>query len=182
MKHRRIPPSEGEMFRLRGGNERLPIAFARRLDPRVKLAHRITAIRQSEHGVTVSYRAYGYDESRTVDADFFVNCISLTVFRSISITPALSPAKQYVVDNLTYTSHPFYVFEASSKFWLDDGLKSINMELDHPLISSIWEMPSITTAAPTGTQSVTVTATDSTTATGSTTAATGTITFNVVVQ
>ena len=142
MKHRRIPPSEGEMFRLRGGNERLPIAFARRLGPRVKLAHRITAIRQSEHGVTVSYRAYGYDESKTVDADFFVNCISLTVFRSISITPALSPAKQYVVDNLTYTSHPFYVFEASSKFWLDDGLKSINMELDHPLISSIWEMPS----------------------------------------
>jgi monoamine oxidase len=142
MKHRRIPPSEGETFRLQGGNERLPIAFARRLGPRVKLAHRITAIRQSEHGVTVSYRAYGYDESKTVDADFFVNCISLTVFRSISITPPLSPAKQYVVDNLTYTSHPFYVFEASSKFWLDDGLKSINMELDHPLISSIWEMPS----------------------------------------
>ncbi|MGH8328487.1 MAG: FAD-dependent oxidoreductase, partial [Steroidobacteraceae bacterium] len=26
-------------------------------------------------------------------------------------------------------------------FWLDDGLKSINMEFDHPLISSIWEMP-----------------------------------------
>jgi monoamine oxidase len=46
------------------------------------------------------------------------------------------------VDNLTYTSHPFYVFEASSRFWLADGLKSINMEFDHPEISSIWEMPS----------------------------------------
>ena len=142
MKHRHIPPSEGEMFRLQGGNEQLPVAFARRLGSRVKLAHRITAIRRSDHGVTVSYREYGYDADKTLDADFFVNCISLTVFRSIPIAPALSPAKQYVVDNLAYTSHPFYVFEASSKFWLEDGLESINMELDHPLISSIWEIPS----------------------------------------
>ncbi len=141
MKSRRIPPSEGEMFRLRGGNEQLPIAFARRLGTRVKLAHPITAIRHGDQGVTVSYREYGHGETRTLDADFFVNCISLTVFSRIAVTPALSAAKQYVVDNLTYSSHPFYVFEASSRFWLDDGLKSINMEFDHPEISSIWEVP-----------------------------------------
>ncbi|HEX4268127.1 MAG TPA: FAD-dependent oxidoreductase [Steroidobacteraceae bacterium] len=138
---RHIPPSQGEMFRLRGGNEQLPIAFARRLGSRVKLAHPITALRQSGDGVTVSYREYGYDEDKTVDADFFVNCISLTVFRNIPLAPALSPAKQYVVDNLRYESHPFYVFEASSRFWLEDGLKSINMELGQPEISSIWEVP-----------------------------------------
>ncbi len=142
MKSRRIPPSEGEIFRLKGGNEQLPIAFAKRLGSRVKLAHPITAIQQSDKGVTVSYREYGYDEDKTLDADFFVNCITLTVSRNIPITPSLSPAKQYVVDNLRYSSHPFYVFEASSKFWLDDGLKSINMEFEHPDISSIWEVPS----------------------------------------
>lgn len=141
MKARGIPPSEGEMFRLQGGNEQLPVAFARRLGSRVKLAHPITGIRQSGAGVAVSYREYGYDGDRTVDADFFVNCISVTVFRNIPIAPALSPAKQYVVDNLTYESHPFYVFEASSRFWLDDGLKSINMEFAHPDVSSIWEVP-----------------------------------------
>lgn len=92
----------------------------------------------------MSYREYGYDEEKTLSADFYVNCISLTLFRNIPVTPALSPAKQYVVDNLTYTSHPFYVFEASSKFWLDDGLKSINIEFGHPDIDSIWEVPSET--------------------------------------
>jgi len=30
------------------------------------------------------------------------------------------------------------VFEASSKFWLEDGIPSINMEFEHPLINSIW--------------------------------------------
>jgi monoamine oxidase len=142
MKSRGIPPSEGEMYRLRGGNEQLPIAFARRLGSRVKLAHPITAVQQGDNGVTVSYREYGYAEDKTLDADFFVNCISLAVFRNIPVTPPLSAAKQYVVTNLTYTSHPFYVFEASSRFWIDDGLKSINMEFDHPDISSIWEVPS----------------------------------------
>ncbi|MFI4884235.1 MAG: flavin monoamine oxidase family protein [Steroidobacterales bacterium] len=138
---RGIPPSQGEMFRLQGGNEQLPIAFARRLGSRVKLAHPISAIQQSDAAVRVSYREYGYDGDKTMDADFFVNCISLTVSRNLPITPPLSPAKRYVVDNLAYTSHPFYVFEASSRFWLDDGLKSINLEFDHPLISSIWEVP-----------------------------------------
>jgi monoamine oxidase len=142
MKSRGIPASEGEIFRLKGGNEQLPIAFAKRLGARVKLAHPITAIQQNDKCVTVTYREYGYDEEKTMDADFFVNCITLTVSRKIPITPPLSPAKQYVVDNLTYTSHPFYVFEASSKFWLDDGLKSINMEFEHPDISEIWEVPS----------------------------------------
>ena len=139
---RHIPPSQGEMFRLQGGNEQLPVAFARRLGSRVRLAHPITAVERSDTGVRVSHREYGYDGEKILEADFFVNCISLTVFRKIRITPPLSPAKQHVVDNLTYTSHPFYVFEAASKFWLDDGLQSINMEFDQPLISSIWEVPS----------------------------------------
>jgi monoamine oxidase len=142
MKARGIPLSEGEVFRLKGGNEQLPIAFARRLGSRVRLAHPITAVEQSDAGVTIHYRAYGLPENRTLQADYFVNCISLAVFRNIPVTPALSEAKQYVVDNLTYTSHPFYVFEASSRFWLDDGLKSINMEFGHPDIDSIWEVPS----------------------------------------
>jgi monoamine oxidase len=141
-KSRGIPPSSGEIFRLKGGNEQITIAFAKRLGSRVKLAHPITAIRQNDNGVTVTYREYGYDGEKTMDADYFVSCISLTVFRNIPITPPLSPAKQYVVDNLTYSSHPFYVFEASSKFWLDDGLKSINLQFEHPDIQSIWEVPS----------------------------------------
>lgn len=141
MKSRGIPLSEGETFRLQGGNEQLPIAFAKRLGSRVKLAHPITAIKHYDKSVSVNYREYGYDEEKALDADYFVSCITLTVFRNIPITPSLSPKKKYVVDNLTYSSHPFYVFEASSKFWLDDGLRSINMEFEHSDISSIWEVP-----------------------------------------
>jgi monoamine oxidase len=141
MRFRGIPLSEGETFRLQGGNQQLPNAFAKRLGARVLLNHPIQSIQQGESGVTVTYKAYGFEEENKMTADFLVNCISTQVFRNIPLSPALSSEKQYVVDNMAYSSHPFYVFEASSKFWLDDGLKSINMEFEHPDISQIWEEP-----------------------------------------
>jgi len=132
MYSRGIPLSEGETFHLKDGNEQLPAAFAKRLGDRVRLNHPITAIRHSAKDVTVSCGQL------KLTADVLVNCISLPVFQSIPILPALSPAKQYVVDHLKYSSHPFYVFEAASKFWLEEGIPSINMEFQHPLIESIW--------------------------------------------
>lgn len=136
---RGIPFSEGETYHLKDGNEQLPIAFARRLGQRLKLNHTITAFKHDDNGVTVSFTPYGADDSKDMRADVLVNCITLPIFRNIPVTPPLSPEKQFVVDNLSYSSHPFYVFEAATRFWLDDGLKSINMEFEHPDISSIWE-------------------------------------------
>lgn len=141
MRERGIPPSEGETFHIKGGNEELPKAFAARLGKRVKLNHAVSAIEHDASGVTVTYRAYGYDTPETMRADYLVNCIALPVFRRIAVTPALSPAKQYVVDNLLYSSHPFYIFEAETKFWLDDGFKSLSMAFEHPDISQIWAVP-----------------------------------------
>jgi len=141
MKDRGIPLSEGDTFHLKGGNEEMPRAFAARLGARVRLNHPVTAIQHDLDGVTVTFTAYGYDEPQTMHAHFLVNCISLPVFRKIAVTPALSPAKQYVVDNISYSSHPFFVFEAESKFWLDDGFTNLAMSFEHPDIQSIWVVP-----------------------------------------
>jgi monoamine oxidase len=139
MNFRGIPASEGDTFHLKDGNEQLPIAFAKRLGNRVKLNHPVTAVKHSSTGVTVSYKPYGLDKIQEMQADILVNCITLPIFKNIPVSPPLSPAKKYVVDRMGYSSHPFYVFEASTKFWLDDGFKTINMEFEHPDISSIWE-------------------------------------------
>jgi monoamine oxidase len=142
MGFRGIPWSEGDTYRLRGGNQELPTVFAARLGERVKLEHPIVAITQSDSGVSVRYTAYGYDDAREMSADVLVNCMPLSLFRTIPLSPALSPGMRYIVDRLAFTSHPFYVFEAGSKFWLDEGFASINMEFEHPDISSIWQVPS----------------------------------------
>jgi monoamine oxidase len=139
MGFRGIPLSEGDTFRLKGGNQEMTNAFAKKLGSRVLLGSPIVSIKHSDRMVTVNYRQYGYEEEKQITADFLVNAISMPVFKKIIVSPALSEEKQFVVDNLAYTSHPHYIFEASSKFWLDDGLKSIDLEFDDPDIQATWQ-------------------------------------------
>jgi len=138
MKQRGIPLSEGDTFHLENGNEQLPAAFAKKLGNRLLLRHPVTALDQDARGVRVSCLPFGRERALTLDADYVVICMTMPVFKNIAVSPALSAEKQYVVDHLGYSSHPFFVFECSSRFWLEDGLKSINMEFEHPDISSIW--------------------------------------------
>jgi monoamine oxidase len=142
MGFRGIPWSEGDTYRLKGGNQELPTAFAARLGDRVRLKHPIVGVRRSDSGVSIRYNANGYEDNREMSADVLVNCMPLSIFSTIPISPALSTDMQYIVENLRFTSHPFYVFEAGSKFWIDDGFASINMEFEHPDISSVWQVPS----------------------------------------
>jgi monoamine oxidase len=134
---RGVPLSPPNVFRLKGGNQGLPNAFAKRLGERVKLNCPITAISHSPTGVSVKYTEFGVDKE--MSADFLANCIPLPAFKSIPISPPLPPEKQFVVDHVVYDSYSRFVFQARSKFWLDDHL-SINMELGHPDISSIWQV------------------------------------------
>ena len=133
---RGVPIFPVEVFRLKGGNQMLPNAFAKRLGERVLLSCPISSIMHGETGVTVSYKQF--NEEKKMSADYFVNCIPLPAFRNIAIEPAMPPEKQYIFDNITYDSYQRFVFQANSKFWLEDGL-SINMELNHPDIWSIWQ-------------------------------------------
>jgi monoamine oxidase len=87
--------------------------------------------------VTVKYKEFG--EDKEMSADFLANCIPLPAFKSIPISPALPAEKQFVVDNVVYDSYSRFVFQARSKFWLDDKI-SINMDLDHADLGGIWQV------------------------------------------
>jgi monoamine oxidase len=126
-----FPP---EVFRLKGGNQGLPNAFAKKLGSRVRLNAPIVSIGNSTSGVTVTYKEFG--EQKIESADYLANCIPPPAFRKIPVTPAFPAQKQYVLNNIAYGSYARFVFQASSKFWLEDGL-SINMHLNHPSIDGI---------------------------------------------
>ncbi len=131
---RGVPFWPPEVFRLKGGNQGLPDAFAKKLGTRVKLSTPILAIDHGKTGVTVTYKEHG--EEKTESADFLANCIPLPAFRKIPVNPGFPEQKQYVLNNIAYGSYARVVFQASSKFWLEDGL-SINMQLNHPYINGI---------------------------------------------
>ncbi|HUQ66003.1 MAG TPA: NAD(P)/FAD-dependent oxidoreductase [Flavitalea sp.] len=124
-----------EVFRLKGGNQMMPNAFAKKLGSRVWLNCPILSIHQDDNGVTVKYKQN--DQEKEMRADYIVNCIPLPAFGNIPVTPALTQEKQFVIKNVQYDSYQRFVFQASSKFWEKDNL-SINMELGHPDLWSVW--------------------------------------------
>ncbi len=135
---RGVPFSPLNLYRLKDGNQTLPNTFAKKLGSRVKLNCPIISIHNGATEVTVRYRESG--EEKEIKAGYLANCIPLPAFKKIPVTPAFSPEKQYVMDNVQYDSYSHFIFQASSKFWLNDGFKSINMELGHPDIGTIWQM------------------------------------------
>ncbi len=86
LKMRGVPESPAEVFRLKGGNQMLPNAFAKRLGARVRLNSAIQLIRHNDKGVTVTYKQNNKEHELT--ADFFVNCIPLPALKNVQFEPA----------------------------------------------------------------------------------------------
>lgn len=135
LKFRNVPEFPIEVFRLKGGNQMMPNTFAKKLGNRVWLNSPIQLITQDDNGVTVKYKQN--EEEKEMKTDYMVNCIPLPAFGKIPVTPAFTPEKQFVIKNVQYDSYQRFVFQASSKFWEKDKL-SINMELGHPDLWSVW--------------------------------------------
>jgi monoamine oxidase len=133
---RGVPVAPPDVYRLKGGNQMLPNAFAKKLGSRVWLDCVIKKIRQGDQGVTITYERQG--ASTDMSADYFVNCIPLPSLTAIAFEPALPQEKLYINQAIRYDSYQRFVFQASSRFWEEDGL-SINMDLGHPLLGSIWQ-------------------------------------------
>lgn len=136
LKLRGVPLYPPEVFRLKDGNQMLPNAFAKRLGKRVWLNCQIMAIKHRETGVSVTYKQGAGQQE--IAADYFVNCIPLPVFKNIPVEPAMPPERQYIFENIAYDSYQRFVFQASSEFWLEDGV-SINMDFDHPDLWAVWQ-------------------------------------------
>ena len=136
LKMRGVPEAPPEVFRLKGGNQMLPNAFAKRLGSRVKLNSPIQLIRHNEKGIAVIYKQN--DKQVELTADYFVNAIPLPALKKIQFEPPLPPEKQYLCDTIEYDSYQRFVFQASSKFWEADGL-SINMEFDNNDLWNVWQ-------------------------------------------
>jgi monoamine oxidase len=136
LKIRGVPQFPTDIYRLKGGNQMLPDAFAKRLGPRVWLNKLIISLQHGTDGVKITYR--DNQLVKEIEADHYVNCIPLPAFKNIPVQPAFPAKKQYIIDNVAYDSYQRFVFQASSKFWLKDGL-SINMFLEHPDLWDVWQ-------------------------------------------
>lgn len=136
LKLRGVPLVPPKVYRLVGGNQKLPDAFAERLGERVKLNSPVTKITHSPEGVKVSCGKAGSE--RTVEGDYLVCAMSAWMLRQIPVSPAWPEKKAFAVGNVPYYSDTRYIMQAKSKFWEEDKV-SPNMNLDDPKMYNVWK-------------------------------------------
>ena len=137
LKLRGVPIWPPQVFRIKGGNQKMTDAFAARLGERVRLGCPVTAIEHGETGVTVSYREFG--GAKKIEADYLVSCMSLVQLRKIPVAPDWPEEKDYVIRNTQYYSISRPIFQSRTRFWEKDKV-SPNLEFDEAALESVWRM------------------------------------------
>ncbi len=135
LKLRGVPLFPPRVYRLVGGNQKLPDAFAKRLGERVRVGAPVTRIEHGETGVRVTCRAAGGTD--TLESDYLVCAMSAVMLRVIPVSPDWPSDKAYALQNVPYYFDSRPIFQSRTKFWTRDRL-SPNMEFGDPELNHVW--------------------------------------------
>jgi monoamine oxidase len=105
---------------IRGGNDRLPYAFAAALGSRVKYGSEVVRLGQDSRGVTIGYRDRdGHHELR---ADRCVCAMPFAPLRRVRLDAGFSDRKNAAIRNLAYMPAARCYFQTRTRFWKHDPL------------------------------------------------------------
>lgn len=137
LKIRGVPLAPPVVYRLQGGNQELPNAFAAKLGERVHLGAPVTALENGQRGVRVHYREFG--QEKTMEADYLVCCMNAYVLRQLRVTPSWPQEKAFALDTVAYDMYSRVALQCRTPFWERDKV-SPNWEGADPNLSEMWRM------------------------------------------
>ena len=112
-------PGSGAMYRIEGGNDRLPIALAAALGPRVQLGTELVALSHRGREVRASLK-----QRRAVSqitCDYAVLALPATILRRVPITPPLPAQQHEAISRLRYGRATKTLLQFSRRFWRGAG-------------------------------------------------------------
>ena len=118
----------GPNYRIDGGNDQLPRAFATRVDVRYGVA--VAAVRQNDGGVEIVVRGGGGTD--VLHADRAVCTLPCPAIGRILDEARLSPAKQRAIREQHYSRTVKVFLQSRTRFWLKDGWSGF-VESDLPI-------------------------------------------------
>jgi monoamine oxidase len=119
------PRSRGEVFRIRGGNDQLPLGLAHELGRRVALNAPVSRIQWSPDVVVVDGE----------HADACVLTAPVSTLAQIGFRPPLPAALAGAVGELQYASVTKTLVQYDRRFWLEDG-RTVELEADRTFQSA----------------------------------------------
>lgn len=111
---------ERRSYAIRGGNDLLPRAFAKRLAEKIRFNAPVVRIEQDAQEARVVYRE-GQTTHR-LTADRLICALPFSVLRRLEIVPKFSPEKQRAIEQLPYTSVVRVYLQTRTRFWRQEGL------------------------------------------------------------
>ena len=121
-------PSTG-FVRILGGNDRLPAAFAQRLDGRILYGTPLRAVRQDASGVEITVERHGALE--TLRGAALLCTLPLPLLREVDFTPALAPERRDLIAQIPYMPVSRMYLQTRRRFWLDQNLSGAAI-MDRP--------------------------------------------------
>jgi monoamine oxidase len=123
-------------FKIKGGNDLLPRAFADRLADKIIYGAGVARIEQDPTGVRISFVQGG--ARQTIAGDYAVSAIPFSVLKEVEVSPAFSPAKQKLIRELPYRSCTKVFLQSKTRFWAQEGVSGF-AQTDLP-IGQIWNL------------------------------------------
>lgn len=114
-----IGASTKQWYKIRGGNDQLPKAFATALADKIYYGAGIARIEQGAESVRVTYRRL--DTPITMTGDYLVCTLPLPVLRKIEVVPALSTVKRAAIEQIDYMPMARVFLQSRRRFWLERG-------------------------------------------------------------
>ena len=125
-----------QYYKIRGGADLLPKAFALRLADKVRYAAPVVRIEQNAQGVKAVFRRAG--SYYAASGDYLICAVPFAVQKNIETVPAFSVEKQKAIEQLPYLAASKIFLQSRERFWLNEGLSGFGMT-DLP-ISQVWDV------------------------------------------
>jgi monoamine oxidase len=125
-------------YKIRGGNDRLPRAFALRLADKIRYGCPVVRIeRDRDAAVRVVWNESG--EAKSLSADRVVVAVPFTLLRRIEVVPPFSEEKTRAIDELSYGSSTKVFLQTRTRFWAEEGLSGFGYTDLHDYMQ-VWEL------------------------------------------
>jgi monoamine oxidase len=124
-----------QYFKIRGGTDLLPNAFAARLAEKIHYAAPVVRIEQDAQGVKAVFLHAG--SYQTMAGDHLICAVPFTVQKNIEVSPTFSLEKQRAIEQLPYLSVSKIFLQTKKRFWVSEGLNGF-ATTDLP-IGQVWD-------------------------------------------
>jgi monoamine oxidase len=124
-----------ERYKVRGGNQLIPLRLAAQLERDVQLGHVLEAVREVSGGYRLSFQTAG--GAAQVDADYVVFALPFTVLRNAELDLDLSPDLRDAIDNFGYGMSAKVMAGMNTRPWRAQGSSGDSVS-DTPYVGS-WD-------------------------------------------